>query len=306
MANMKKATISAKKVLVTSFLVDLLDIAMNLAVAIITGSVVMLAELLQGIADLTAAGFLLIGLKRSEIPADKTYPFGHGREMYFWTLLSSVVMLAVTAGLSFYFGFKRFLSPKFIDNLFLAYMALTIAIASNGYSLSLGIRRLLNGEKLTKIFHRFAHSSKVETKATFILDLIGTTSAILGLFALTLFGVTGNLRYDGLGAMIIGIALGVLSLLLLFSVRSFLIGKSAPFQTQKQIIESAKSIPGVLDVLDLKTAYVGPNKLLVNIEIHIKNNLDTDSIEKIIDKVKSKVRKDTPDAFHIQVEPETP
>ncbi|KKR74572.1 MAG: Cation diffusion facilitator family transporter, partial [Candidatus Curtissbacteria bacterium GW2011_GWD1_40_8] len=105
---MKKATISAKKVLVTSFLVDLLDIAMNLAVAIITGSVVMLAELLQGIADLTAAGFLLIGLKRSEIPADKTYPFGHGREMYFWTLLSSDVMLAVTAGLSFYFGFRRF------------------------------------------------------------------------------------------------------------------------------------------------------------------------------------------------------
>lgn len=303
---MKKRAISAKKVLVTSFLVDLLDITMNLAVAIITGSVVMLAELLQGIADLIAAGFLLIGLKRSGIPADKTYPFGHGREMYFWTLLSSVIMLAVTAGISFYFGLKRFLSPQLIDNLLFAYAALTIAIASNGYSLSLGTRRLLNGEKLTKIFHRFTHSSKVETKATFILDLIGTTSAILGLIALTTFGLTGNLRYDGLGAMIIGIALGTLSFLLLFSVRGFLIGKSAPFQVKKRITESAKSIPGVLDVLDLKTVYVGPNKLLVNIEIHIKDNVDTDSIEKIIDKVKSKIREDTPDAFHIQVEPETP
>ncbi|MBI2327078.1 hypothetical protein HYU92_02060 [Candidatus Curtissbacteria bacterium] len=44
--------VSAKKVLVTSFLVDLLDVALNTAVAIVTGSMVILAETLQGATDL--------------------------------------------------------------------------------------------------------------------------------------------------------------------------------------------------------------------------------------------------------------
>src|SRR3990167_9279993 len=57
--------ISVKQVILTSFFVDFLDIAVNIFVALITGSVVMLAELLQGVSDLIASGLLLIGLSKS-------------------------------------------------------------------------------------------------------------------------------------------------------------------------------------------------------------------------------------------------
>jgi divalent metal cation (Fe/Co/Zn/Cd) transporter len=78
-----KKTVSEQKVLITTFLVDLLDVALNLVVAIVTGSMVMLSEFFQGLADLTAAALLLVGYKRSRKRADKQHPFGYGKEIYF-------------------------------------------------------------------------------------------------------------------------------------------------------------------------------------------------------------------------------
>lgn len=298
--------VSAKKVLVTTFLVDVLDIVLNLVVAIVTGSVVMFAEMLQGVADLTSAGFLLIGLKRSSQPPDRTHPFGYGREMYFWTLLASLLMLVVTSGLSFYFGFQRFLEPEPIRNIFLAYIALTIAFVSNIYGFSLSFKRLLKGQKSSKILSRFFKSSRVETKTALILDLMGTGSASLGLVSLLLYNLTGNYRYDGLGAMMIGISLGFLSIFLVINIKDFLIGKSASIGTQEKIIRVTKEIREVRDVLDLKTIYVGPGDLLVNLEVHLEDNLTTDEIEKLIDKIKERIQKEIPYIQHIQVELETP
>lgn len=66
--------ISARKVILTSFVVDLIDIFTNVVVAILTGSMVMAAETLQGLADITAVGLLIVGLIRSTHPADKDHP----------------------------------------------------------------------------------------------------------------------------------------------------------------------------------------------------------------------------------------
>ena len=83
---MKK--ISAKKTVITSFLVDLWDIVMNVIVMIITGSVVMLAEAVEGASDLVASGALLIGLRISKRRANKQHPFGYGKALFSWTLIS--------------------------------------------------------------------------------------------------------------------------------------------------------------------------------------------------------------------------
>lgn len=301
---MKK--VSARKVIITSFLVDVVDVSLNLTIAILTGSVVMLAEMLQGLADLTATGFLLIGLKTSSRPADKKHPFGHGRELYFWTLLSALLMLVVTSTLSFNFGLQRFTHPKLIDNAYLTYIALFIAISTNGYALSLSVNRLLKGHPGTKILDRFFQSSRVETKTTFILDLMGTVSALLGLIALLLYGITGNAQFDGLGAMIIGASLAILSFFLVLSVKDYIIGRSASVSVQHRIIQAALKTPEVHDVLDLKTLHIGQSNLLVNLEVHLKNDLTTDEIEKLMDKIKAAIQKEVPAIQHIQIELETP
>ena len=68
--------ISSKRTILTSFLVDLGDIALNVTGMLITGSVVLLAEALEGGSDLVASGLLLVGLRISNKRANKKHPFG--------------------------------------------------------------------------------------------------------------------------------------------------------------------------------------------------------------------------------------
>lgn len=84
-----KNEVTAKKVLWISLVVDIIDVLSGIVVTIISGSVVMLSQVLEGIADLACSGLLVFGLKRSKKKADRNHPFGYGKELYFWTLISA-------------------------------------------------------------------------------------------------------------------------------------------------------------------------------------------------------------------------
>ncbi|MFI5240908.1 MAG: hypothetical protein ACHQUA_00555, partial [Microgenomates group bacterium] len=59
----------------------------------------------------------------------------------------------------------------------------------------------------------------IMTKNTFVLDLMGMSSAGVGLVALILYQLTGDFRFDGLGAMGIGIILGYFSINLILNLK---------------------------------------------------------------------------------------
>lgn len=302
----KEKKISARTVIVASFLVDLLDIVLSVFVALITGSVIMLTEALEGVSDLTSSGLLLIGLKRSTQKADRSHPFGYGREIYFWTLLAALVMFGVTSTVSIYFGWQRIINPHPVDNLYLAQIVLLIAFFSNGFAFFLSYKRLLKKRSFKSIVKIFYKSSLVETKTTFILDLMGTIASFLGMVALLIYRITGDVRFDGIGAVVIGVSLSFLALLLVMGIRDLLVGRSASRETEEKIKKAALLVEEVNEVLDLKTLHVGSEKLLVNLEVHMKNNLDTDEIEKLMDEIKEMIQREVPSVKYIQVELETP
>lgn len=298
--------ITEQRVIFTSFFVDLLDVGLNLIIALLTGSAVLLSEFFQGLADLTAAGFLLVGQKLSKKKPDKLYPFGHGKEIYFWTLISAIVLMTLTATGSFLVGLNRFLHPEPIQHIWFGFGALLIAITTNGYALSLSLRRLLRGRKKRHLPQIFLNSGAVAVKNAFVLDLMGSSAAVFGLISLIAYQVTGETRLDGLGAMVIGVTTAILAFILIIGVKGFLVGKRASPQIAGKIKKAALTIPEVKKILDLRTMQIGSDKLLVNMEVHMKDRLTTDELEKLIDKIKSRVRKKVPSIQHVQVELETP
>ena len=298
--------VSEQRVLITTFLVDLLDAAINLVVAILTGSVVLLAEFFQGLADLTAAGLLLIGHKRSKKRPDKRHPFGYGKEVYFWTLVSAVVMMTLTATASFYFGLMRFLEPEEIDRLWLGYATLAITLATNLYAFSLSSRRLSKNKPFTQLPKLFLNSGDVTVKNALVLDLMGTTAAVSGLVSLLLYQFAGEKRFDGLGAMFIGVSTAVLAFVLVTSLRGLMVGESAAPEIEEKISKAALSIREVKEVLDLKTMQIGLDKLLVNIDVSVDDHLHTDELEALTDKIKNRLTEKVPSIRHVQVELETP
>lgn len=301
-----KSAPSAKKVVLTSFLTNFIDISLSLTVTLLSGSVVMLSQFLQAAADITASGLLVLGINQANKKPDRSHPFGHGRETYFWALISSLIMLGGTSTLSIFLGIQRFFNPEPITNLPLALGVLGIALVTNGYSLSLSFKRLFKDESANEIPKAFFYSPLIETKTAFVLDLMATSASILGFTSLFMLELTGNFRIDGLGAILIGVTMAILAFILLKGVKDLLVGRSAEPEIEENIRKAAKTIPEVKDILDLRTMHLGPEKLLVNLEVHLEDNLNTDEIEKLTDKIKQVVQAQEPTVHHIQVELETP
>lgn len=294
------------RVVATSLAVSISDVVLSFTVAIITGSTVMLAQGLQGLSDLITSGILFVGVKRSKRKADEKYHFGYGREVFFWVIMAGILMFLGTGGMSVYFGWQQFANPAPITNTWLALGMLVFAFCTNGYAFSLSLRRLRRLHPGLGWFHQLLRSSIVETKATFLIDLLGTTGAVLGFLALSLFALTGNPAFDGLGSLAIGLSMMVVAMLLIRDVRDLIIGRAVEPEITQRIIGAAQSVQGVQAILDLRTMYLGSAKILVILEIHMHDELTTDQIEKITDNVKEVVSENVPEVHHIQVEIETP
>lgn len=299
--------VSDVRVVATSVGVSTFDVLFNTVIAVITGSTVMLSQALQGLSDLITGAILYIGVRRSKRIADDKYQFGYGREVFFWVLIAGVLMFVGSGGISVYLGYRQIVSPDGIDNVILALIMLSFGFVTNGYAFYLSIYRLREtGGKRYSWWRQLIRSSIVETKATLLIDFLGTTAAGIGLLSLSVFALTGDGRLDGVGSVAIGLTMMVGAAMLIRDVRDLIVGKAVDPVVAQHITAAALKVKGIQSVLDLRTMYLGSAKLLVIIEVHVKDNLTTDQIEMVVDKVKDTVNEAVPLVHHIQVEVETP
>src|SRR3954464_15922430 len=108
------------------------------AAALYTGSSSMLAEGIHSLVDTANQGFLLLGIKRAEKPADAVHPFGYGVELYFRSLIVAILIFALGAGFSIYEVVERLLDPgtHAVEAPVVALVVLAIAIHLQGYFFS--------------------------------------------------------------------------------------------------------------------------------------------------------------------------
>ncbi len=281
-------SISARKVVIVSFLVDILDVVTNLVVALFTGSAVVFGEMAQGIADSIGSALLVIGERRAARPRDAKHPFGYAREAFFWGLLSAVAMLVIGAGLSGWRGIQQLLHPEPLEMPILAVAVLTLAVVTNGYAVSLSWRKLVaeNGG-LKGIFHNF---DRPLVKGAFLRDVIGTFTSVLGLLALLLYQVLDLVLFDALGAIAAAVFMVFGSIVLMAQARALITGRSLPGGELEKLRGAILADPKVVAVNELAAIYAGASEVLVDTDLDLSEALSTTEIEVVLDRLEERIR----------------
>jgi cation diffusion facilitator family transporter len=95
--------------------------ASNIAIAVtkfgaaaVTGSSAMLSEGVHSLVDSANELLLLYGIRRAARPADFNHPFGHGRELYFWSFIVALLVLVFGAAVAFHEGINHILHPEYL------------------------------------------------------------------------------------------------------------------------------------------------------------------------------------------------
>lgn len=298
-------TPSTKRVLATSVVVDVAGLLMNATAAAITGSAVMLVEAMEGFAGLSSASILALSNRRGSQRATKLHPFGYGRELYYWSTVAGFVVVGIIASIALRIGYGHLLDATPLRYTAVAYIALVISLGSNLFSWWTSTRKLLDGQSITHLVRAFMESPLIAPKTTMVLDAMGAGTALVGLLFLALYGPTGLLPLDAMGAMVMGIVLAVAAIMLLVSVRSLVTGQSAPKEFERRIRDAAREVSEVKHILAMRTLMVGSDKLLVNIDVHFKDGLKTDEVEAAVAKVKRAVEAcGDKEGLRVHVEPD--
>ena len=276
---------------------------------LVTGSSAMLAESVHSVADAGNQGLLLLGGKRAKKAADEEHPFGYGRERYFWAFVVALVLFSLGGLFSLYEGFHKLEEARAhpeesLDSPGIAIGILVFAIIAEIFSFRTAIveSNKVRGEQSWWRFVRTAKSP--ELPVVLLEDLGALVGLLLALFGVAAAALTGNLLYDALGTMAIGILLLVIAVFLVIEMRGLLIGEgAAPVQVRH--IRAALADGGDLTrVIHLKTLHLGPDEVLVAAKVALAPNLSVEQVAEAIDRAEQRVRTAVPMARAIYLEPD--
>jgi len=275
--------------------------AMKLVAAVLSGSASMMAEFKHSLGDWANGFFLLIGVKQAKRPGNERYQFGHGKRVFFWGFIASLGMLFIGGALSIYGGIVKIIHPEPLERLSVSLVVIGLSILFECYSCFMAIKAILaETEEQTqglRMLARVIPSLKKATPSTRFIFL-EDTAALLGLFiagtAILLAHYTGDIVFDGAASILIGMLLFFIGIGTARENAAAILGESADPGLINDIGNLVMSIPGVVDVHNVRSMCVGPNSYLLEmvVEAYEQTMLnECDSIGSSVNKaIKDKYR----------------
>lgn len=273
-----------------------------------TGSSAMLSEGIHSLVDTGNGGLLLHGMKQAKKPADEGHPFGHGKELYFWTLVVSVSIFGIGGGISLYEGIShiRHVAPEaIVSDPTMNYIVLAIAALIEGWSFSVAIKefRKAKGDKNS---WQYIRKAKDPSTYTIVLEdsaaMLGLIFAFLGVF---LGHLLKNPYLDGTASVIIGLLLMGVAFILAFETKSLLLGEGVDAAMLANIRRRVESEPAVARAAEILTMYMGPHELLVNLDVSFKPGITAEQMYKAIHRIEIDIQSAYPECTRVYIEVES-
>lgn len=295
---------SSKKVILAALAGNSLIAITKLVAAAVTGSSAMFSESIHSMVDTGNQILLLHGLRQAKKPPDRLFPFGHGKEVYFWSFVVAMLIFTLGAGISLYEGVQHIQDPHPIENPAVNYMVLALAMAFEGAAWYFAFAAL------TKTKGKWGYLEAVQRgkDPSMFVVLFEDSAAMLGLVVafvgLLLSQLTGLYWFDGAASILIGLILGGTAIWLAYETKGLLIGESAAKSVVDGIRETAKSFRDIERVHEVLTVHMGPDFILVNISVKFRRGTRAGEIEATIARLDAAVKRDFPTVKRMFVEAE--
>jgi len=264
--------------------------ATKFVVAGVTGSSAMLSEGIHSAVDTGNGVLLLIGRRLSERKATPEHPFGHGKELFFWSLIVAVLVFGLGGGLSILEGIQHITNPTPMRDAKWNYFVLLAAAIFEGASFSVALRVFLR-EKGDRPFWAALHASKDPMTYT----VLGEDFAALAGLAVAAMGIFISHRYDlpqadGAASIIIGAILAGVAVLLIREARGLLIGEGIRPDTAAAIRQLLGRHPLVRSVGPLLSMYIGPEQVLLTLDVEFDPKASAASISTAVKSLEQEIR----------------
>ncbi len=296
---------ASKKVIFAALAGNSLIAITKFIASFITGSSAMLSEGIHSLVDTGNQGLLLYGMKQANKPASKEFPFGHGKEIYFWSFVVAIMVFALGAGVSLYGGVKHILHPSEIENVSVNYIVLGLAILFEGFSFFIALKEF----KHVKGQLTYIEAVKQGKDPSIFVVLFEDGAALLGLvvalLGISLVQFTGILIFDGIASVIIGLILAVTAFILAIETKGLLIGESADPAIVQAIQEMVDELDPIERTNEVLTMHMGPEYILVNVSADFAPSASSDDVEQSIAMLDKKIKTRFPQVKRIFVEAES-
>ncbi|MCU1252883.1 MAG: cation transporter [Edaphobacter sp.] len=298
------ASRASKKIIYAAVVSNVAIALCKYVAAAFTGSSSMLAEAFHSTVDTGNEILLLVGLKRSERPPSALHPFGHGKALYFYSLLVAVYTFGIGGGLAVYHGISVLRHSEPVIHSSWNYAVLAFSAAFDFYSWRISYLELRAQKKRGESLWDEVVGSKDPAIFTVFLEDSASLIGILVAFCGILLGQICNRPYfDPAASILIGILLFGTAVLLGRESGALLVGERTRSATIRKVKRILRDEPSVEEVGDLLTMQLGPEQVLLTADVRFQRELDVEHLEKAISNIESRIRSEEPRISQIFLQP---
>lgn len=273
-----------------SMLVNISLLASKIILALVTGSIGLLAESAHSAFDLIASGLAYLGIKKAEEPSDRTHGYGHDKFENLSSLLQAM-LIAITAVFVIYEAYHKMTAPTPVEfsEAGIVLMLITIPVT------------YLTSRYLGKIAREEGSSALEADAAHFTTDIISSIAVLIGL-VLVRFGFPPG---DPLSAVVVSLVMLYISFELGF--KSFKVFMD--FTPDKEVMERIESVliteKRITRYHKLRARLSG-SRVWVDVHVHFPHDTNVQRAHKVAHEIKENVMKAVPEVkdVNIHIEPD--
>jgi solute carrier family 30 (zinc transporter), member 9 len=233
-----------------------------------SGSSALMAEFIHSLVDCGNQALLLVGLRNSNLAADRKHPYGYGKSVYFWALVSALGTFFLGAGVSMSHALQNLFHPSLQEITTEVWGVLVFSFTVDGYVLNKTIRETMADRP--KGMSYSAHLANVRDPATLAI-LLEDGAACLGV-VMALGGIvashyTANPIYDAVAGVGISALLGAMGLTLVRVNHRFLLGQGVDKEITDDIERILLSRRSIDSIGSVQSQWTGPETFSYKAEV---------------------------------------